>query len=92
MKKSHFLRIICLLLSCVFLFSSLSLAVSANIFSEDLPSTDRAQNIYFANLDTGRVILRKDSGEKIAPASTVKIMTGLLAAEAFAKKRTRLSL
>lgn len=90
MKNFSFLRIICLLLSCIFLSSSLSLGASASIFSEDLPSVTQAQSVYFQNLDTGRVILRKDTGEKIAPASTVKIMTGLLAAEAFANKKETL--
>lgn len=90
MKKTSFLRVICLLLSCIFFFSSLSFGVSASIFSEGLPSVERAQSVYFANLDTGRVIIRKDTEKKIAPASTVKIMTGLLAAEAFENKRDTL--
>lgn len=90
MKKLSLLRVICLLLSCIFLFSSLSLGVSASIFSEDLPSVTQAESVYFENIDTGRVILRKDTGERIAPASTVKIMTGLLAAEAFANKKDTL--
>jgi len=89
-KKLSLLRVICLLLSCIFLFSSLSLGASASIFSEDLPSVTQAQSVYFENIDTGRVILRKDTGERIAPASTVKIMTGLLAAEAFANKKDTL--
>ncbi len=86
MKRNLFIRVICLLLLCS-LFSPLAVInISASPYSEGLPDISRAQNVYFANIDTGRVIARKDTNTKIAPASTVKIMTGLIALEYFEEK------
>ena len=41
-----------------------------------------ARNVYLAEANTGRVLLRKNERERINPASTTKIMTALLAVEA----------
>ena len=85
MKKIYYLRIICLLLLFSTLFCALSLSASASSFEEALPDTSVAKNVYFANLETGKVLLNKNPDTKIAPASTVKILTALIAIEHFSE-------
>ena len=83
MKRDLFLRGICLLL----IFSALTVGfiptASASSFDAGLPDAHGASNVYFSNLDSGRVLLAKSPNKRIVPASTVKIMTGLLALEYF---------
>lgn len=81
--RSFYLRILCLLLVLTFLFALFPIGAAASSFEESLPDVSAAKNVYFENLETGRVIASKNSSEKIAPASTVKILTGLLAIEHF---------
>lgn len=83
MKRKLFLRGICLLLIFLTLSSAFIPAASASSFEAGLPDVSGASNVYFSNLDSGRVLLGKNQNKKIAPASTVKIMTGLLALEHF---------
>lgn len=78
-----FLRIFCLLLICSFFFSCITVGIGAVSFSDGLPDVSMAKNVYFENTDTETVILSKDAHSKIAPASTVKILTGLIAIEHF---------
>lgn len=85
MKRYSFIRYVCLFLLFSTLFSSFfCLYPSALTVNEPLPSLESAESVYFSNIETGKLITKKDSGERIAPASTVKLMTGLIAAEFFA--------
>lgn len=86
MKKRIFIRAMCLLLLCLILISAFSVGISASSYYEGLPDVRQAKNVYFANLDTGRVLLSKNADSRIAPASTVKLMTGLIAIEHFVDK------
>ena len=81
----YFLRVSCLLLVFSFLLSCITINVGASPFDEGLPDVSMAKNVYFENTDTRTVILSKDAHAKIAPASTVKILTGLIAIEHFEK-------
>ncbi len=83
--RYYYLRFFCLLFALIFLFFAYPTSASASSFDDSLPDVSAAKNVYFENLDTGTVILSKDPHSKIAPASTVKMLTGLIAAEHFAK-------
>ena len=78
MKRNTF-RAICLLLLFSFIIE-FSIPASA-IEYNSLPSTDRAKCVYFYNVDAKSVIVKKGENELISPASSSKIMTGLLACE-----------
>jgi D-alanyl-D-alanine carboxypeptidase (penicillin-binding protein 5/6) len=67
------------------LLLSTPLTVGASSFDEGLPDMKMAKNVYFENIDTKTVIVAKDAEVKIPPASTVKILTGLIALEHFEK-------
>ncbi len=86
MKKNLFLRGICLLSLLFLIISCFSTTASASSFENGIPDLSGASNVYFSNLESGRVLVRKNPNKKIAPASTVKIMTGLLALEHFEGK------
>ncbi len=47
----------------------------------EMPSLDGAASVYLYNLTQGKVIAEKNADKVIYPASTVKLMTGLVAAE-----------
>ena len=47
----------------------------------EMPSLDGATSVYLYNLTQDRVMAEKNAGKVIYPASTVKLMTGLVAAE-----------
>ena len=84
MIKRAFIRVACLLfLFC--LICSASLPVGALSYT-GLPSTDAAESVYFYNIDAGELLLKKGGNTKIAPASSVKIMTGLIACEMLGDK------
>ena len=51
-----------------------------------LPDVTNANCVYFYNLDAKKVILKKGGGAKISPASSTKIMTGLIACEALSER------
>ena len=76
-------RITCLLLVLFLIIPSLAANASASAYSDGLPDLSGAESVYFANLDSGKLLAKKDAGGRIAPASTVKIMTGLIAIEHF---------
>ena len=84
MEKSRILhRIIALFLFTVMLLSAFPISSFAQIKKDTLPfpSVSGAKCIYLYNYESNSVIYCNVSSnrEKIAPASTVKIMTGLLA-------------
>ncbi|MBO5682846.1 MAG: D-alanyl-D-alanine carboxypeptidase [Clostridia bacterium] len=83
MKKIRNLRFVCLLLVLLSVFYIALPSASASSFDDGLPDTGMAKNVYLASLDTGLVIMSKDATTRIAPASTVKILTGLIALEHF---------
>ncbi len=80
--NNAFVRITSLLLA-LFLFAVPAFCEENSLYSEGLPDLSEAKTVYFANLESGKVITRKESSEKFAPASTVKIMTGLIAIRHF---------
>ncbi len=47
----------------------------------EMPSLDGATSVYLYNVTQGKVMAEKESEKVIYPASTVKLMTGLVAAE-----------
>ena len=82
----EFKRVFCLLFVLLILIPHLTANTHASDFAEALPDIPGAKNVYFENLDSGQIIVNKAQEEKIAPASTAKIMTGLLAIEFFEGK------
>jgi len=73
--------IVCLFLS-VFIFSCFSSvsAKASTVVSPAFPDTSGARSIYLYNYECNKIIFSKGMDNKnIAPASTVKIMSGLLA-------------
>ena len=78
MKRNIFRAISLLLL--FWLVVVFALPVSS-IDYKSAPSADKAKCVYFYNLDTKSIIAKKGGGEAIPPASSSKIMTGLLACE-----------
>lgn len=80
MKKNLILKTLILTLS-LSLFSPLTLASSAeNSASQALPEVV-AESALTMDLETGEVIYSKDADSKRYPASTTKLLTGLLLAE-----------
>lgn len=79
MLKKTIVRIASLLLF-LSIISCFILPVSA-FEIEGLPDTTNANCVYFYNLDAKKVITKKGGGTKISPASSTKIMTGLIACE-----------
>lgn len=55
-------------------------ALTASALTE-MPSLDGAASVYLYNLTQGKVIAQKEAEKVLYPASTVKLMTGLVAAE-----------
>ncbi len=55
-------------------------ALTASALKE-MPSLEGAASVYLYNLTQGKVIAEKEAEKVIYPASTVKLMTGLVAAE-----------
>lgn len=62
---------------------ALSLCASALI---EMPSLEGATSVYLYNLTQDKVIAEKNADKVIYPASTVKLMTGLVAAELLSDK------
>ncbi len=76
-KTTGLIRGITLIFSIVLLWSSLfSLPASASL---SLPTVSGVSAAYLYNYDSDRVLLQQNPKIPIPPASTVKIMTGLLA-------------
>ncbi len=83
MRKKITMRTICLfLLFCIILPFTI-IETNASSFYDSLPDVSQAKCVYFANLDEKRVLVNKSLEKNIAPASTVKMMTGLIAIEHF---------
>ncbi len=72
--KSRFIIffVISVVLSSFFVFT-------AN--AKDLPDLSKVRNVSVYNLENDKVLHSQNSDEKVAPASSVKIMTGILAVE-----------
>lgn len=74
MKK----RIIVLLALTILIFSLFAFDALAD---EDMPDLSKVQNVYVYNLENDNVLYSKNPDHKIYPASTAKMMTGILAVE-----------
>ena len=73
MKKRIFIfGILCVIFASLFVFG-------AN--AKDVPDLSRVNSVCVYNVENNRVLHKKNESERIAPASTVKIMTGILAVE-----------
>lgn len=73
-------RLITLLLFSAVLFSAFPLQTASAAY-EAMPNLAMADTVYFYHFESNTVIARKESSSRIAPASTVKIASGLLALE-----------
>ena len=80
MKGKLSLTAVALLL--VLVISSVSV-IPAFATSATAPDISGASTVYLENLETGKVILRKESSDSIAPASSAKLITAMLALEHF---------
>ncbi len=78
MKKSAILTVF-----TIFILAVLCIGINA---SSELPDVSKVQNIYVYNLENDRVLFSKNENDRIYPASTAKIMTGLLAVEHYADR------
>ncbi len=47
----------------------------------EMPDLSRVQNVYVYNMENDKVLYKKNENDRINPASSVKIMTGVLALE-----------
>ena len=78
MKKLKFFRIVALVCFLV-IFVSLSADISVYA-AENAPDASGVRYVYLYNIENAKVIFSKGSDtDKISPASTVKIMSGLVA-------------
>ncbi len=86
-KKIHcFFSWVLLFLAVFALFSISTLSVfaeSKEVCEIDLDFGDNAKAIYLYSFDANRVLYEKGLSDALAPASTVKIMTGLIACREF---------
>ncbi|MBR5314159.1 MAG: D-alanyl-D-alanine carboxypeptidase [Clostridia bacterium] len=73
MKKGALLTVFTILI-----LSVLYVGISA---SSDMPDVSKVQNVYVYNHENEAVLFSKNENDKIYPASTAKIMTGVLAVE-----------
>ncbi|MCQ2426904.1 MAG: hypothetical protein MJ137_00695 [Clostridia bacterium] len=79
-KSNKGLRILlCLISAVLFLIPVLSIGTFAEKLDE-IP-LGNAASVYIYNLDNSVILTSKDSDKRIYPASTVKIMTGLICCE-----------
>ena len=83
MKKKITMRTICLFLLFCILIPFSTIETSASSYADAQPDISGAKCVYFANLDEKRVLVNKGAEESIAPASTAKLITGLIAIEHF---------
>ena len=69
-----------MLLTICILLSALSIGVSGAGGADAIcPSNSKAYAIYFYNTENDTALYDKNSDKKISPASTVKLMTALVA-------------
>ena len=71
-------RILCVMLALTALASVLLPAAAAS----EPPQVERAASAYLYNFENDTVLLEYEADKRIYPASTVKLMTGILALEA----------
>ncbi len=57
---------------------------------EDMPDLSGVQNVYVYNLENDKVLYSKNETDRIYPASTAKIMTGVMAVEFYKDKYAEL--
>ena len=70
-----------ILFLCLLLSSPATLASASVPEAPNVPNHDGAQAVIVYNADYGEILFEKNADKPLFPASTVKIMTGLLAAE-----------
>lgn len=77
-----------LLLFCFFCTALLPISAekAAKPSLPDVPSTASAKAVYLYNFESDHAIVSKNTEQKIAPASTVKIASGLVAIEALSHR------
>ena len=80
-KRQHLPALLCVALCVVFLTFHVA---TLSVIAEELPVPDlsRANAVYLYNIENDRVLASKNTDLPVFPASTVKIMTGLVAVEA----------
>ena len=71
-KRIIIFSILCIIFASLFVF---------DIGAKDVPDLSKVRSVYVYNLENDRVLHAKNEDERIVPASTVKIMTGILAVE-----------
>ncbi len=83
MKKTSFFKQAVSLFLCFCILFALVLSITAKEEKNpwNLPVVSGARAIYLYHYESDQILLKQSSTASIAPASTVKIMTGLLAIE-----------
>ena len=80
-NRQHLTALLCVVLCAVFLsLPTVTLPAAAEDIS--MPDLSRANAVYLYNVENDRVLASKNTDLSLFPASTVKIMTGLVAVEA----------
>lgn len=82
-RSGHGTSLCAMTLCVMFLFLHMAILPAAAEESA-LPDLSRANAVYLYNLENDRVLVSKNTDLPLFPASTVKIMTGLVASEALA--------
>ena len=84
-NRQHLTALLCVVLCAVFLsLHTVTLPAAAEEIS--MPDLSRANAVYLYNVENDRVLASKNTDLPLFPASTVKIMTGLVAVEALKGK------
>ena len=83
-RESFSFKALCLFLS--FLSVAASFVLYANCALAELPSLDNAESVYLYCVESKKILAQKNLNATIYPASTVKLMTGLIAAEKLADR------
>jgi len=73
-RKIIIFGLLCVMLASLFSF---------NANAKDVPDLSKVNNVCVYNVENDRMLHKKNENDRIAPASTVKIMTGILAVEHF---------
>ena len=82
MKGLFSFKRVTLLLLVFFMVQALLLHIAAKeVTSLPLPQVSGASSIYLYHYESDQVLLKRSSLKQLAPASTVKIMTGIVALE-----------
>ena len=85
MNQKRHIRIMSLFLIVLTLFSALSLTVFT---ANDLPSMDNVESVCVVNAEHKKIVLRKEEHKVVYPASTVKLMTAVIAHEFYLGRLT----